>query len=84
METNKLTPAKIAGYFGMALVVLLIGVPIFWMISGSLMSNKDILDPNQWIPSTPIWENYPDAWTRVPFAKFFMNSAIITVPHLPL
>lgn len=79
MDSNRLTPAKIAGYFAMGLVVLLIGVPIFWMLSGSLMSTRDILNPSQWLPSTPLWENYPDAWTTVPFGRFFLNSAIITV-----
>ncbi len=79
MDSNKLTPMKIAAYIGMGLVALLIGVPLLWMLSGSLMSNRDILDPTQWIPSTPVWQNYPDAWTTVPFARFFANSAIITV-----
>lgn len=79
MESKKLTPAKIAGYLGMLFVVLLIGVPIVWMLSGSLMSTRDILNPNQWFPSTPVWENYPNAWNTVPFGRFFLNSAIITV-----
>ncbi len=79
MHNNKLTPAKIFGYIAMAIVALMIGVPLFWMLSGSLMSNRDILDPSQWWPSTPVWENYPEAWTTVPFARFFANSAIITV-----
>ncbi len=79
MDSNKLTPAKFAGYIAMALVVLAIGVPLFWMVSGSLMSTRDILDPTRWLPSSPVWSNYPDAWTSVPFARFFLNSAIITV-----
>lgn len=78
MDSNKLTFTKVAGYTSMALVVLMIGVPIFWMLSGSLMSTRDILDPNQWLPSKPMWENYPNAWNRVPFGRFFINSAIIT------
>lgn len=79
MDSNKLTPTKIAGYICMALVVLMIGVPIFWMLSGSLMSTRDILNPSQWLPSTPLWSNYPDAWSTVPFGRFFLNSLIITV-----
>lgn len=79
MENKNLTPAKLAGYIGMAGIALLIGVPIFWMLSGSLMSSRDILDPGTWWPKTPVWQNYPDAWTTVPFARFFANSAIITV-----
>src|SRR5699024_9221281 len=79
MHNNKPTPTKILGYIAMAIVALMIGVPLFWMLSGSLMSNRDILDPSRWWPSTPVWENYPEAWTTVPFARFFANSAIITV-----
>lgn len=78
METSKLTPAKTFGYLAMVLVGLVIGIPIFWMLSGSLMSTRDILNPNQWLPSTPVWDNYPDAWNSVPFARFFLNSFIIT------
>lgn len=79
MDSNKVTPTKLMGYVGMALMVLLIGLPILWMLSGSLMSTRDILNPSQWFPSTPLWSNYPDAWTTVPFGRFFLNSAIITV-----
>jgi len=79
MDSNKLTFTKIIGYVSMALVVLMIGIPIFWMLSGSLMSTRDILDPTRWLPSKPVWSNYPDAWTAVPFGRFFLNSAIITI-----
>lgn len=79
MDSNKFTFTKLAGYTAMALVALMIGVPIFWMLSGSLMSTRDILNPSQWLPSTPLWSNYPDAWSAVPFGRFFINSTIITV-----
>lgn len=76
---KKLTIGTILQYVALALVILLMGVPLFWMVSGSLMSTRDIMNPNVWIPSTPIWENYPDAWNAVPFSRFFINSTIITV-----
>ena len=79
MDSNKLTFSKFGGYAMMILVILVIGVPILWMFSGSLMSTRDILNPNQWFPSTAEWGNYPDAWTSVPFARFFLNSIIITI-----
>lgn len=43
------------------------------------MSNRDIMDPNQFLPSKPMWSNFPDAWNAVPFGRFFINSVIITV-----
>ncbi|MCO5214554.1 MAG: carbohydrate ABC transporter permease [Thermomicrobiales bacterium] len=79
MDSNKLSVGKIGGYVMMLLVALIIGVPLVWMLIGSLMSTRDILNPNQWLPTTPVWDNYPDAWNSVPFARFFLNSIIITV-----
>lgn len=79
MDSNKLTLPKIGGYVGMFFVVLLIGVPLLWMVSGSLMTPREILDPGVWFPSEPQFKNYPDAWNSVPFGRFFINSTIITV-----
>jgi sn-glycerol 3-phosphate transport system permease protein len=59
--------------------VLLIGVPLIWMISGSLMTPREVLDPGVWFPSDPQYKNYPDAWNAVPFGRFFINSTIVTI-----
>lgn len=70
----------IAAYGGLILVVLIIGLPMFWMLSSSLKSLNEIYTfPPQWIPSDPQWENYRDAWNAVPFGRFYINSIIITV-----
>lgn len=79
MDSNKLTAGKIAGYVGMFLVVAIIGLPLLWMFSGSLMTTRDVMNPDVWFPSTPQWSNYPDAWNAVPFGRFFINSIIITI-----
>ena len=43
----------------MLIVVILIMVPIFWMLSGSLKTNQEILTfPPQWLPTDPQWSNY--------------------------
>lgn len=78
MASKGLSASKTASYLLMALVIVIIGVPLLWMLSGSLMSTRDILDPNRWFPSKPVWSNYPDAWHSVPFARFYLNSVIIT------
>jgi ABC-type glycerol-3-phosphate transport system permease component len=68
-----------------ALLVLLTGVtvvflmPIFWMISTSLKSNRHVFDlPIQWFPRQPLWSNYPAAYTTVGFTRYLTNSAIVT------
>jgi ABC-type glycerol-3-phosphate transport system permease component len=68
-----------------ALMLLLTGVtlvflmPIFWMVSTSLKSNRHVFDlPIQWFPRRPFWTNYPAAYTTVRFTRYFTNSAIVT------
>lgn len=76
---KKFTLGTLIQYAALGLVIIVMGVPLFWMMSGSLMSTRDIMNPNQWLPTTVIWQNYPDAWTSVPFNRFFINSTIITI-----
>ncbi len=71
---------KSAGYLGMALVVLAIGIPLFWMVSGSLKTNQEINTyPPVWLPPDPQWSNYTDAWNSAPFDRFYINSIITSV-----
>ncbi|MGB3307373.1 MAG: carbohydrate ABC transporter permease [Thermomicrobiales bacterium] len=71
---------KFAGYAAMLLVVLVIGIPMFWMLSSSLKTYREVYTfPPQWIPSNPRWSNYSDAWNAVPFGRFYLNTIIITI-----
>jgi ABC-type glycerol-3-phosphate transport system permease component len=50
------------------------------MLSGSLKDLREIYTfPPQWIPRAPKWANYQEAWQSVPFARFYLNSVIITI-----
>ena len=69
-----------AGYLAMAVVVLLIGLPVWWMISASLKTSQEIYTfPPDWIPRNPRWSNFKDAWQSAPFGRFYLNSIITTV-----
>jgi multiple sugar transport system permease protein len=65
-------------------LLLLIGLtavlmPIAWALSTSLKDFGDLfVYPPIWIPNPPVWHNYVDAMTYVPFGVYFKNSAIIT------
>jgi len=53
--------------------------PILWMISTSLKPlNRIFALPVQWIPRPPQWSNYPQAWNEFPFARYFVNSFIVS------
>ncbi|HLW46322.1 MAG TPA: carbohydrate ABC transporter permease [bacterium] len=53
--------------------------PILWMVSTSLKPLRDVFAlPVQWIPRPPQWSNYPAAWNQFPFARYFVNSFIVS------
>ena len=62
--------------------VLILGVfiaimPFFWMVSTSLMTLGETIN-KKWVPATPQFSNYTEAWTEAKFAKYFFNSIVIT------
>lgn len=63
--------------------VLIIGglamlLPFLWMVSTSLMNEFEVFSwPPRFLPQTPLWSNYPEALTALPFGRFFLNSAIM-------
>jgi len=53
-------------------------LPFFWMTSTSLMTLGETIN-RKWLPAAPQFQNYIDAWEQAKFAKYFLNSVIITV-----
>jgi ABC-type glycerol-3-phosphate transport system permease component len=47
------------------------------MISTSLMTLGETIN-RAWTPATPQFSNYVEAWTEAKFAKYFINSVVIT------
>jgi multiple sugar transport system permease protein len=68
----------ILSHTGLALVALLFLFPFFWMISNALRRNDEVLAvPLRFLPSVIQWQNFVDAWVKLPFGRFFMNSMIV-------
>ncbi|NJL06073.1 MAG: carbohydrate ABC transporter permease [Chloroflexaceae bacterium] len=67
-------------YAGMLAVMLVIGIPLYWMVIASLKTNAEIYTiPPSWIPLEPTLANYPAAWQAAPFGQYYLNSIFITV-----
>lgn len=67
------------GYLAMAFIVIMMGIPLFWMLTGSLKTLQQIYTfPPVWIPTDPEWSNFTEAWNRAPFERFYLNSIITT------
>jgi len=55
-------------------------VPFLWMLRTSLMARQQVFVwPIVWIPKPFVWQNYVDAFTLAPFARFFRNTILITI-----
>jgi ABC-type glycerol-3-phosphate transport system permease component len=60
-----------------AIVMLM---PVLWMVSTSLKPLNRVFElPIQWIPRPPKWDNYPTAWSRFDFSRYFLNSFIVSI-----
>jgi sn-glycerol 3-phosphate transport system permease protein len=71
---------RTVGYLAMAAIVLVVGLPVWWMVSGSLKTSQEIYTfPPDWIPRNPRWSNFADAWRAAPFDRFYLNSVVTTV-----
>ncbi|MGY2084184.1 carbohydrate ABC transporter permease [Blastococcus sp. SYSU DS0539] len=70
--------ARMGGYAGLLLVVLVIALPLYWLLVSSLKERPDIYTvPVTWLPSPPTLDNYSTAG-GVAFTDYLRNSVIIT------
>jgi multiple sugar transport system permease protein len=70
----------ILNHGALGLVALLFLFPFFWMVSNAVRSNAEVLAiPVRILPTVFEWNNFAEAWTELPFGRFFLNSLIVSV-----
>jgi sn-glycerol 3-phosphate transport system permease protein len=68
------------GYVPLILATLVVFLPLLWMILSSFKQPGEIITMDlKILPESLDLENYNIAMTTVPFARFFLNSTIVTV-----
>src|SRR5712691_6808053 len=71
---------RLLGYVTMAVAVILVGLPMYWMLLAAFKTNQEIFtNPPTWIPLAPTLDNFPAAWRQAPFGHFYINSLVYTV-----
>lgn len=74
-----ISPAALASYAVMLVLIAVIGLPLLWMLLASVKSLAEIYTfPPVWIPAQPRWQNYLDAWSIAPFGRFYWNTIVMT------
>ncbi len=75
------TVGKAMIYFFLFIWALIVLFPFYWMVLSSLKSYSAY--SSEYIPKfftlSPTFENYREAFTAVPLAKYFLNTVIFTV-----
>ena len=70
----------VLAYAAMAVAVVLVGLPMYWMVLAAFKTNPEIFTaPPTWIPLGPTLDNFPTAWRQAPFGQFYVNSLIYTL-----
>jgi ABC-type glycerol-3-phosphate transport system permease component len=69
---------QVLAYSVLALGAIIALVPFFYTLMVSLMNLTESTS-GKWIPSTPQWSNYAQAWTEANFSLYFTNSVKLTL-----
>jgi sn-glycerol 3-phosphate transport system permease protein len=79
LNRQNIASTLFAGYVPMVLALLVIALPLLWMVVASFKPIAEIvtLDPTL-LPNNPTVENYAAVADRVPLARVFLNSVIVT------
>ncbi|MCI9174345.1 MAG: carbohydrate ABC transporter permease [Lachnospiraceae bacterium] len=80
MKRNRMI-GKIVLYLLLILITALMVIPFLWMLSASIKNNADVfkVNPFQFIPDEPRWDNYIRIWTKIPLMHFIGNTVFLTI-----
>lgn len=67
-------------YAILVLVAILCLMPFVWVWASAFKPSLEIADTPLALPREPTLQNFANAWVQGRFAKYFMNSVIVTVP----
>jgi multiple sugar transport system permease protein len=74
---------KFASYVVLSIGTVAMVAPFLWMLATSLKAPGDVFSYQRpwwvdWVPTNFVWQNYVKSWQVVPFARFYLNSIIVT------
>ncbi|KAA2255979.1 carbohydrate ABC transporter permease [Solihabitans fulvus] len=64
---------------GLTLLTLFTVTPLYVMVTSSVKPLQDVQSAFRWLPSRLTLRPYLDIWRTVPLARYFVNSAVVSV-----
>jgi ABC-type glycerol-3-phosphate transport system permease component len=78
MRVRERKRLDLLGHALMALATLVVIMPLVWMLLTAFKSADELfLLPPRWLPATPKWSNFMEAWRALPMARFYFNTALV-------
>jgi len=75
-----LTLGRLAVHAGLIAGGVVMVLPFVWMVSTSLKAPEQVFTyPPQWLPHPPLWQNYRQTVSVMPFGRFYLNSLVVAV-----
>lgn len=75
---RKIDVVSIASFIALVVTTFLMLLPLFFMVSTSLKSKKELLKfPPTFLPDSWEWSNYKEIFETLNFGQMYMNSLII-------
>jgi ABC-type glycerol-3-phosphate transport system permease component len=72
------TAAQVGLYGLLAVAAVMALFPIFWLLSGSLMSREELYAGQRLLPSSPVWANFVAGWVDGNLGQYLTNSVLYT------
>lgn len=71
---------RLLTYAGLTLVAFIMVIPFLWMLSTSFKTPAaTFVYPPQWVSTPIVWQNYLDVIQVMPFGRYLMNSAVVSI-----
>ena len=69
----------------LAVGALVVAFPLYWMFATAVRPKKEIFGGGlDLVPSTFVWSNFSDAWNKLPWDQFYINSIAIAAIAVPV
>jgi multiple sugar transport system permease protein/alpha-1,4-digalacturonate transport system permease protein len=82
---GRLKGANLFVWLVLVVGALVVAFPLYWMFATAVRPKKEIFSGGlDLVPSTFVWSNFSDAWNKLPWNQFYINSIAIVAIAVPV
>ena len=82
---GRLKGANLFVWLVLVVGALVVAFPLYWMFATAVRPKKEIFGGGlDLMPSTFVWSNFSDAWNKLPWDQFYINSIAIVAIAVPV